>query len=90
MDILYLIFVILVFFEINQFRLVPWVLERLREEIKTAVDAKLDEIEAEEGKDKADKIREETGSEAYIRYRTDKLGFITKIVGSSEIIFLQL
>src|SRR5581483_9867789 len=72
---------------INQGFLVDWFLEFFRHKIEKAIEEKLKDIKNKEGDDKVEKIKEKFGSEQYITYRTEKLGFITTIIGILEIIF---
>lgn len=79
--------IILLFLFLNQHLLLPFSVGWFQEKIKKAVIRRLEEIEKESGRKAVEKIREKFGSEEYIEYRTRKLGFITKIVGSLEIVF---
>ncbi len=78
--------IILGFLLLNQNLLLPFFMGWFQRKIKYAVDKRLAEI-GEKDVDAAKEIKKKFGSEEYIDYRTRELGFITKIIGSLEIIF---
>ena len=76
--------------------LLPWIVEFFRDSVKRASEKmkekdiefiKESDFNEEEKRQKINEIRYEGGSEIHTKYRKRKLGFITQIVGWSEIIF---